>query len=443
MTTKFLILSFFLPFISIAQTEHQELVNSQQYALVIGTNDYQGKPDWQNLENAENDAKSIEEVLKKDYFFKTKLLLSPTREDVEKAILRYNNILSEQDRFLIYIAGHGDYDASSFDDGFLVFKDTKTVKKDPTRNTYLQYKKLSGMLEALKAKHVAIVLDVCFGGSFNENLRDKSRSRGAEMDRNTMKFLNKKMHKTTRVYLTSGALEEVPDNGVNGHSPFCNAILNALYQEDLELFTLSDLHHSTKRTQTESLYGSFGSDDPGSEFIFSKGSKVSLSEMNNSQTSISSDINEEIATRGVKEEKDINLYTIGVIIILLLVFVILKLYLSNRRKVAAVQPQPVETVTEVKEEKIIEQPIVNYDVLSEEEKVKYITQKDFTSFNDQQLEHIKHQLSLYEIYRKNLQHAEIAAAKHGENIPPIVLHRMEDAKKGMREVKNNLLALLS
>ncbi|MBB6462352.1 caspase family protein [Flammeovirga kamogawensis] len=424
-----------------AQTYDQpELSESVQYALIIGTDKYDGKPMWPNLDNAENDAKSINTVLKKEYDFSTKLLLSPTLEEVEKAILTYHQFIKPKDRFLIYIAGHGDYDQKQFDDGFLVFKDSKTTRKDPTRKSYLQYRRLNGLLNALEANHVALVLDVCFGGSFNEKLRDETpKYRGkVEDEMVTGRFLKKKMNKVTRVYLTSGALERVSD-GVDGHSPFCSAILNVLDNDQNTLFTLSDVHQQTKRSMSESMYGSFGKNELGSEYIFSRSNSSTLSNVQTGKEEIAMENN---LTRGQKKEDNILLYCIVLVIAIgatINFFVIKKRKeqpQNSEEEVNQIVPEKTESTSTEKAELVEVEELLPDTV---EGQLSSITKRPFDQIEIKNKVEVEHQLKLYTIHQKNLRAALEAKAKYGDMAPPILIHRINDAKAELEKIKTELL----
>lgn len=404
--------------------EHDELLRSDQYALVIGTNEYDAKSVWPFLDNAENDAKSIAKVLETKYNFKTTLLLSPKREKVEKSILSYQDKLKEGDRFLIYIAGHGDYDEENFDDGFLVFKDANNLRKDPTRATYLQYRKLNGMLNALKAKHVGIILDVCFGGSFNTQLRSKKKFRGKINEEIiTANFLKNKMNKVTRVYLTSGALERVAD-GDDGHSPFCNAILDFLLEESHQLFTLSDLHQQTKRSVSESLYGSFGKDELGSEFIFNSESDNVISNIKMDNTI---PLNETMASRGQRNSGNYLYIIIGVVVV---VGVSILLFILKRK----------EAVPQNDTSKLITNEVASISIRKEQEEVFIDDDLVFTvtAVNKSEVDHL---FSLYEIHSKNLQQVELTMAKYDNSPPTILFHRKETTEQELQKIIDQLKIL--
>ena len=246
-----------------------ENVQSKKYALVIGSDHYDGKPMWSDLKNAEYDAKSMREILEVKYNFETEILLSPTKNDVLKSIISYHEKLKSGDRFLVFIAGHGDYDKSIYNDGFLVFKDSKPYTEDFARSTYLGYNQLNGILNALPSRHVGLILDVCFGGTFNSKVATYRSANKVYDSKSSQSYARQKLAKTSRLFLTSGALEPVPDGYEEKHSPFCYLLLDALETGDANglPITLSWLHQQAQLNITESMYGFFGNNQPGSEFI--------------------------------------------------------------------------------------------------------------------------------------------------------------------------------
>lgn len=244
--------------------------NSKKYALIVGSNHYNAS-NWEALNNAEYDAKTIKKVLTEKYNFECELLLSPNRTEFQEKIAYFHKTLKKQDRFLLYIAGHGDFEAQYNRDGFIVFNDSKPTKSDLFRNSYLSYSNFNNILNALPSKHVGVILDVCFGGAFNQQLK-KSRSNliaSSYPKKKVEEFVNEKLQKTTRVYLTSGSLETVSDGIPGEHSPFCHYLLTALERQDFDGFpiTLSSIFQYLKRNTSEALYGGFGENSPASDFI--------------------------------------------------------------------------------------------------------------------------------------------------------------------------------
>jgi len=273
-------LQFFLPE-NVMQTRGAKLLEldrkaissatSKKYALVIGTDKYQGKPNWLDLNNPVFDATDIEKQLKLNYGYETKILIDKPADSIYESILQLNKILQPTDQLIIFIAGHGDFDEKLFDDGFIVCTNSQPVAQDPYRNTYIQYSKLSRMINKLPAQQILMVLDVCFGGTFDERVARNSNRSDNTMYKDLAKevFFTEKMKKKTRLYLTSGGKREVPDGYKGKHSPFALRLLEALQGRGgaAGILTASDLYQFVQKLPSGPLLGSFGDDDSGSEFV--------------------------------------------------------------------------------------------------------------------------------------------------------------------------------
>jgi hypothetical protein len=177
--------------------------------------------------------------------------------------------LGENDQLFIYVSGHGDFDDKLMDDGFMVCSDSKAKKQDPYRNSYIAYSKLSRMINRLPAKQVLMVLDVCFGGSFDERaVRNKARGDVYD-DVASLTYYGEKMKLKTRLYLSSGGKVAVPDGYAGKHSPFAHRLLQAMQERGgaQKMLTSSNLYEFVKKLPSGPVLGSFGDDDLNTEFI--------------------------------------------------------------------------------------------------------------------------------------------------------------------------------
>jgi antitoxin component YwqK of YwqJK toxin-antitoxin module len=246
--------------------------NSKRYALVMGTNKYDGKPDWNDLNNAVLDAEDIARELTEGFGYSTKLLIDKPVDSFYAHIAYLSQVLNKNDQLIIYVAGHGDFDSVLLDDGFIVCKNSKPPKEDPYRNTYIQHSKLEKMVNRLPANQILMVLDVCFGGTFDERVaKNEVRSKTTIYDDISDKaFFAKMLMKKTRLYLTSGGKDVVPD-GFNGkHSPFAIKLLGILQARggsSKTLITATALKKVVEKLQSGPLLGSFGDDAGNSDFI--------------------------------------------------------------------------------------------------------------------------------------------------------------------------------
>ncbi|MBS1553310.1 MAG: caspase family protein [Bacteroidetes bacterium] len=245
----------------------------QNFALIIGINDYDS-PSWNDLTNPVTDAKAIEADLKNLYGFKTEMLTNPTKAEISQALFRYSRMKfdSIKSQLLIFWAGHGGYD--EFVSGYLVARDSKSKEDDPLRDTYLEHSKLRNMLTNIKCPHVMLVLDACFGGTFDQRI-SKSGHRGEKDDPLYAEvvddsFLKRKLKNNTRLYITSGGKTYVPDGRPGQHSPFARQFLELLRSNGGkdQILTFSEIKSGVERLTPEPCAGEFDGNEPGSDFMF-------------------------------------------------------------------------------------------------------------------------------------------------------------------------------
>ena len=76
--------------------------------------------------------------------------------------------------------------------------------------------------------------------------------------------------KKTRKYLTSGSKEYVSDGVAGGHSPFARNMLEALKSNGGEdrILILDEIKAYMERLKSTPRFGSFGTDENGSDFVF-------------------------------------------------------------------------------------------------------------------------------------------------------------------------------
>lgn len=257
----------------VADKPLQPEVIKNKYALLIGTSDFQS---WTGLDNPVNDASSIADTLNKLFGFKTKLLINPKLSEIYNALYHYNNLLKEDDQFLLYIAGHGYFDTTIYRDGFIVANDSKTLRADTFLTSYIPFSQLRNITDNFKSKQVMVMLDVCFSGAFDNNedlvAGNINYNLNYKLDNNSV---NKKLQMVTRKYITAGSrIEEVPDNFKGGHSPFAWFVLDGLRRAAREKKYLSSSmlfkFIQSYLEDTVPLQSGFGKDQLrlGSEFIF-------------------------------------------------------------------------------------------------------------------------------------------------------------------------------
>lgn len=238
----------------------------KSYALIFATNNYEY---WNNLPNPIADAEAIAKDLEEIYGYEVDLVRDATQNQI---ILKLKEYLQKKfqpnDQLLIFFAGHGQYD-ETFGEGYVVAKDSRL--DDEAKSSYIAYSTLRTYINNIQAKHILLVMDVCFGGTFDPSLATKN-FRGAPPPKNDddiEAFIQRKMQARTRRYITSGGKEYVPDGTPGMHSPFVRKFLEALrsYGGKDKIITLAELMSFLETVTPQPHYGEFGSNEPGSDFL--------------------------------------------------------------------------------------------------------------------------------------------------------------------------------
>jgi len=203
------------------------------HALIIGINNYQH---LSRLATAVNDARTVAEILKKQYGFSVSLLLDrqATRRGILKAFNRLSKKLGKNDHLLIYYAGHGYYDK----DGEAAY----WLPSDAQKNEDIDWISASSITTHIKrnqARNILIVADSCYSGTLT-----KRRDANVDLhktERQRQRYLKKMMNKQSRVLIASGGNEPVSDSGGQGHSIFAQVFLDGLRRIERTAFTAEEL----------------------------------------------------------------------------------------------------------------------------------------------------------------------------------------------------------
>ncbi len=245
------------------------IANTEQrtdYALIIATNDYD---EWSDLTNPVFDATAIAKELEDNYGFKVERVFNKTKQEVLTKIREYaKRNYGTDDQLFIFIAGHGQFDELG-KDGYIVCKDSKT--NDDTFDSYIPFSVLRTTIDNNPAKHIFLTMDVCFGGTFDQAIAKRGDDRDQMYaDIPQAEYISKKLKFKTRLYMTSGGKQYVPDGRPGKHSPFASKFLEALrgYGGAYRVLTASKIWMSVETAKPEPKFGDFGDNEPGSEFVF-------------------------------------------------------------------------------------------------------------------------------------------------------------------------------
>lgn len=240
--------------------------SGKNYALLFATDTYNGAY-WDNLSNPIRDAKSIGQILEKQYGFEVEIVTNPTLTQFQHKIYEYmRRDFKLQDQLFVFVAGHGMYDETI--GGQIVCTDSKHPTKE--LHTYLPYWFLTSNLNSMqKCNNVFLSLDVCFGGGFFDR-QEVRHYMGSKSYVNRSQFIHDKKASKTRLFLTSGSKEYVPDGRPGAHSPFAQMFIEALESKGgaKNYLTLADITNYMGRLQTKPRYGRFGENGLDGDFIF-------------------------------------------------------------------------------------------------------------------------------------------------------------------------------
>lgn len=218
------------------------------------------------LSNPVFDATRIKQELEELYGFEIDFVKNPTLKELYIKLKEYSKQeFADDDQLFIFIAGHGEFDPY-FVDGYVVCTDSK--KDDESKSTFVSHSNLRTIINNISCKHIFLVMDVCFGGTFDQKIAHRGSDGYKSVDNTS--FIHRKMKYQTRIYMTSGGKEYVPDGRPGHHSPFAHNFIEGLSSGGGQdnILTISELMRYVEKTTPEPQQGGFGDNQPGSDFLF-------------------------------------------------------------------------------------------------------------------------------------------------------------------------------
>ena len=248
---------------AIQQNDNSDIIT---HALLFGTNVYDS---FSELVNPVLDANTIAAELSESYGVNTEVVLNSTLMQTADKLREYaSKSYSENENLLIFFAGHGVYD-EVFKEGYVISSNSRA--DDISKTSYLSHSNLRTMVNNIGCKRIFLVMDVCFGGTFDPHMATAGHRGSMEMyaDISKDEFIKRKSKYKTRLYLTSGGKEYVPDGRSGFHSPFARKFIEALrkYGGDDGVLTTSEIMLYVEKVDPQPRFGEFGDNEPGSDFI--------------------------------------------------------------------------------------------------------------------------------------------------------------------------------
>lgn len=190
------------------------------HALLIGIGEAYANQGFPALKNAENDIVALRarlEAMPWEQWQITQLVgKDATKQAILDALARLVDTAPD-DRVLVYFAGHGERDATDDKSGFLIPADGKPRVAAHDENTWIASDELNGKIRRMRAKHVLLMLDCCYGG-----VMTRFRSGGDVTA--VAPLLTERAH----LVIASGRPNERVPDGEGAHSPFLSAVIEAL-----------------------------------------------------------------------------------------------------------------------------------------------------------------------------------------------------------------------
>ncbi|MBL0269340.1 MAG: caspase family protein [Chitinophagaceae bacterium] len=194
--------------------------------FAIGIDNYAG---CRKLNNCVKDIDNIVDLLTDKYHFEKSLItnLKDSSATQTNLIAQFEAYIANQnpaENLVILFSGHGDYD-DKLDMGYLLPVDSTLDNKA----SYLPNSTLFTYIKALEYRHIVLLFDSCFSGSFFP------ATKGIPTPKEKLFDIPSKWA------LTSGRMELVSDGIPGANSPFANSVINNLKANTEDLFGISEL----------------------------------------------------------------------------------------------------------------------------------------------------------------------------------------------------------
>ena len=297
-------------FVSFVLSITRSDIYDDSWALLIGINEY--KTVTPNLNYAVDDAQDLKELLVAQFGFsenKVTILKNQeaTKYNIEKELGKLRRKTKENDRVLIFFAGHGQtYELPEGGEmGFLLPYDSDV---EDLYLSSIPMTDLKQQANTFKAKHVLFMVDACYGGLSAVGSRS--------LDIETPNYIERISKDKSRQVITAGGKgEEVVEKGEWGHSAFTMNLLRGLkgradYNADGAI-TTNELYMFLKETVTQdSGYeqtpqtGRYTSHE--GEFVFIYSDNVTINQVstntNNESNAPSSEIDYDLLASKIAQE---------------------------------------------------------------------------------------------------------------------------------------------
>ncbi|TVL96908.1 MAG: hypothetical protein CV087_23095 [Candidatus Brocadia sp. WS118] len=265
--SRFLILLCLPTLAFVPGEDTKDIRPGKDFALLFAVSNYQN-PDLRDLEQPIKDAIEIAKILEEEYDFQTEVIRDPSYQEITEKLQDYRKAFSESifpkdGQLLLFFSGHG-----MVEDGLGFFLPADAVP-GKLITTALAYDTWRSFFNGIDCQHILVAIDACFSVRFDPNWDNRGDSkrfkRPGELSEDE-RILGNHSQYPSRLFITSDAEE----NAVPGESNFARKILQGLSESFSATFvTLDELYADfISKAQPVPHIGSFGDDDPRSNFLF-------------------------------------------------------------------------------------------------------------------------------------------------------------------------------
>ncbi|MCD8739683.1 caspase family protein [Mucilaginibacter roseus] len=202
--------------------------------LIIGIDEYPLKR-YKRISNAKVDGNRFAKVLQEKYGFTA--VREPmyddeaTHDNIADALMDLSQSSFEEDNLIIYFAGHGDQHPTSKKGYWIPVDGENDAKK------FIKNSSVFDDLEAIQAKHILLISDSCYSGTFIS----RTRASGKIMTADELDAL------PSRWVFVSGGEEPVKDGKPGEGSPFGIALCNYLEENIAPVLTAGEIFNEVIR----------------------------------------------------------------------------------------------------------------------------------------------------------------------------------------------------
>ncbi len=212
------------------KNDEKNLNFGNYHALIISNNEYKYLP---KLQNAVNDGKAVDVILRKKYGFKTTFIKDASEEDIFLALNKFKK-LNKSDNLLIYYSGHGQLDEVS-NSGYWQPVDAR----EDVKNNWISDIDIKNELKSINAKHILVIADSCFSGTL---LTRGKKINNKKYDLDEKVLLYRQINKKVRLALTSGGESPVLDKiGSQENSIFAKELIKILSGSE-DIISAREIH---------------------------------------------------------------------------------------------------------------------------------------------------------------------------------------------------------